>query len=113
MQKGFWQARTLKAEEIVKRYTPARPDRYIRGFRQGSGIVARLQVNEILLHLSALHLLSDRTPGVAPFYFESESARNVICCLPQLFQRDKLVYCADGSIEDFSEHSVRKGEKSS
>ena len=67
-----------------------------------------LQEEEILLHLKALYLLTDRIVAAGSFYFESPATRQVTEKLRYLFERGEIVFFVDELMEDFVEHGTTK-----
>lgn len=67
-----------------------------------------LDIEEILLHLKALYLLTDRIVAAASYYFESETTREITTRLNRLFEGGEIIFFVDALVEDFIEHSASK-----
>lgn len=67
-----------------------------------------LDLAEVLLHVKALYLLTDRIVAASSFFFESEITRQITVALAPLFTRGELVYFVDSEFEDFEEHGATK-----
>lgn len=67
---------------------------------------------ETLIHLKALYLLADRVAAAASFYFESETTRIVSDQLQPLLQQSDILFFVNEEMENFTEHGLRKMEKS-
>ncbi|MEJ7623782.1 MAG: hypothetical protein WKF34_07295 [Pyrinomonadaceae bacterium] len=68
----------------------------------------QLDFAEVLLHVKALYLLTDRIVAASSFFFESEITRQITLDLAPLFTRGELVYFVDSEVEDFEEHGDTK-----
>jgi len=71
-----------------------------------------LTFQEALLHLKVLYLLCDKVLAASSFYFESDITRGVTKNLKLLFDRGEILYFVDETIESYTEHGLKKIEKS-
>lgn len=70
----------------------------------------QLDFKEVLLHVKALYLLTDRIVAASSFFFESAITRDVTVALEPLFSRGEIIYFVDSEVEDFDEHGISKIE---
>lgn len=74
--------------------------------------VLHLDEEEVLLHLKASFLLSDKIIAAASFYFESIVTRQVVDQMWPIFKRGEILFFIDEELEDYTEHGIAKIEKS-
>ena len=67
---------------------------------------------QALLHLKALCLLAERVVAAASFFFESPVTRTVIAHSENLVTAGELLFFVNEEYETFSDHGLRKVEKS-
>lgn len=71
-----------------------------------------LTAKEVRLHLASAYLLAEKVLASASFYFESQDTRDVTKEFSKLFHEKSIVYFVDESMDGFTEHALRKAEKS-
>jgi hypothetical protein len=76
-----------------------------------------LSKEEILLHIKALYLLSDKIIGSGSFFFESIITREIVCNknsqgFDNLFKNGSILFFTEEHIDSFTEHGLRKMERS-
>lgn len=74
--------------------------------------VLGLTEQDVISHLKALYLLSDRVLAAASFYFESALTRAATRTCRDFFEGGNVIYFVGEGVSDFEDHGERKIEKS-